>query len=71
MVDRVLTSRSNIYYRHVDLSEEERGRELFFELGGRSIPATFLIGPDEQLVDKFIGYRSESGLTSWLESHGL
>jgi hypothetical protein len=27
VVDRVLTSRSSIYYRHVDVSAEEAGRE--------------------------------------------
>lgn len=71
MVDRVLTSRSSVYYRHVDISVEEDGRDMFFRLGGGAIPATYLLGPDEQLLDSFRGYRDEAALTSWLESNGL
>jgi hypothetical protein len=70
VVDRVLTSRSSIYYRHVDVSAEEAGREHFFTLGGGGIPATYLIGPDEKLLASFRGYRNESQLESFLESNG-
>ena len=66
-----MTSRSSLYYRHVDISTEEAGREHFFTLGGGAIPATYLVGPDEQLMDSFIGYKSEADLSSWLESNGL
>lgn len=71
MVDRVLTSRSSVYYRHVDLSTNDSARDHFFTLGGGSIPATYLIGPDETLVASFRGYKDEGQLEAWLASYGL
>lgn len=66
VVNRVLPRHPKVRLKRIDVNQDPRHA---MALGIRSIPTSFLLGPDGAVLEEF-GYRNELRLGRLLERHG-
>jgi len=69
IMDKVMPEYSDVIYTKVDIDEDkDNGGEEITKYGVRSVPTVILL-KDGEVVDKFVGMKSESDIREFLEKN--
>jgi thioredoxin len=69
IMDKVMPEYSDVIYTKVDIDEDKNnGGEEIGKYGVRSVPTVILL-KDGEVVDKFVGMKSESDIREFLDNN--